>query len=66
VWLRSNNSFVPAVGTAHLDLRLTIRGLSSLNRGWVGFHKQSIFEPGQPQCAMPAAFFLPNDDKYLR
>ena len=24
------------------------------------FHKQSIFEPGEPQCAMPAAFLFFN------
>jgi hypothetical protein len=58
VWLRSNKTFVPALGTAHFDLRLARCGLSSLNRGWVGFHKQTIFEPGQPQRAMPAAFFF--------
>jgi hypothetical protein len=32
--------------------------LALLSRGWVGFHKQSIFEPGEPQRAMPAAFFF--------
>jgi hypothetical protein len=65
VWLRSNKTFVPALGTAYFDLRLARCGLSSLNRGWVGFHKQTIFEPGQPQRAMPAAFFFLDLDARL-
>jgi hypothetical protein len=58
VWLRGNNTFVPALGTPHLDLRLLICGFSSLNRGWVGFHNQSIFEPGLPQVHNLAAVQL--------
>jgi hypothetical protein len=57
VWPCGNNTFVPALGTAHLDLRLAMCGFSSLNRGWVGFHKQSIFEPGEPQCVNACGFF---------
>jgi hypothetical protein len=46
------------IGTAYLDLRLAKCGLSWADRGWVGFLRQTIFEPGEPQCAMPAAFLL--------
>ena len=33
-------------------------GFGSLNRDWEGFHKQSIFEPGQPQRVNACGFFI--------
>jgi hypothetical protein len=59
LWRRSNNSLVPWFGTAHFSLRQGLRGLSSANRGWVGFLKHSIFEPGEPQSAKLCGFLLP-------
>jgi hypothetical protein len=42
LWLSGNNALVSALGTAHLDLRLAIRGLSFADRGWgrVFMHNQ--------------------------
>jgi hypothetical protein len=45
-------------GTAHLDLRLAICGLSSLNPGLGRFCTQSIFEPGEPQRENACGFLL--------
>ncbi|HEX7566871.1 MAG TPA: hypothetical protein VF396_27005 [Bradyrhizobium sp.] len=57
LWRRSNNSLVPWSGTAHFNLRQVQRGLSFANRGWVGFLKHSIFEPGEPQRANALRLF---------
>jgi hypothetical protein len=57
LWRRSNNSLVPWSGTAHFNLRQALCGLSSANRGWVGFLKHSIFEPGEPQSANALRLF---------
>ena len=42
-------NFCSFFGTAHCDLRPAPLSPSANHRGWVGFHKQSIFEPGRPQ-----------------
>jgi hypothetical protein len=57
MWLRGNNTLVSALGTAHLDLRLATPGLSFADRARQVFHKQSIFEPGEPQCVNACGFF---------
>lgn len=57
LWRRSNNSLVPWSGTAHFNLHQAVFGLSSANRGWVGFLKHSIFEPGDRRARMLCGFF---------
>jgi hypothetical protein len=49
--------FCSCFGTAHFDLPRSQRGLSFAHRGWVGFHTQSIFEPGEPQCENACGIF---------
>jgi hypothetical protein len=58
VWLRGNKPFVPVAGTAHLDLPREMRGLTSSNRGWVGFIDNPFSNPDSRSASMPAAFLL--------
>jgi hypothetical protein len=43
-------------GTSHFHLRQALCVFSFADRGWA-VHKQSIFEPGEPQCANACGFF---------
>jgi hypothetical protein len=58
LWHYCNNAFIPGSGTPISIYVRCIVFLNSPNRGWVGFYKQSIFEPGEPQC-VNACGFLP-------
>jgi hypothetical protein len=53
-WPPSNKTFVPALGTVHLDLRLAICGLSSSNRGRVAFINAQ-FSPGGRRTTLGGA-----------
>jgi hypothetical protein len=56
---RCNEPIVPA---AELRISVYLRPGVFFNfayRGWGRFFRQSIFEPGEPQCAMPAALLMP-------
>jgi hypothetical protein len=48
--------FCSCIGTALLDLRLAISGLSSANPGLGRLSQQSIFEPGEPQRVNACGF----------
>jgi hypothetical protein len=55
---RCNETFVPAA-----ELRISVYArpgmpLTLRTGAGVGFFRQSIFEPGEPQCAMPAALLM--------
>jgi hypothetical protein len=49
--------FCSCIASAFSGLRRAKFGLSSANRGWVGFTTQSIFEPGEPQRVNACGFF---------
>ena len=66
LWLHSNETFVPA---AELRISVYVRPgvfLVLPTGAGVGFFRQSIFEPGEPQCAMPAALLMALPPKSVR
>src|SRR5205823_7274090 len=54
---RKQLHFCSCFGTAHSDLPRSQGGFSFPHRGWGRFHKQSIFEPGEPQRENACGFF---------
>ena len=57
-WPHGNKDLVPASEQRISIYVVRNLPLASLTRGWVGFHKHSIFEPGEPQSANACGFLL--------
>ena len=58
LWPRSNNSFIPALGTAHFDLRRAQRALHFRHRVGVHSINTEFWKPGEPQSENACGFLL--------
>jgi hypothetical protein len=58
VWLRGNKNFVPDSKPRNSIYVWRYVALASGTGAGEGFHIQSIFEPGEPQCVNACGFLL--------